>query len=78
MWDNNNIRQDCFWYRPWHDMSATIDQCNFAETAECPCNDDCKWYIANAKVDEIIWSMLQTKQEVIRANNLYSEQDFEF
>ena len=59
MWNKNNIRQDCFWYRPWKDMSATIDQCDLAETAKCPCDDDCKWYITNAKVDEIIWTLQQ-------------------
>lgn len=48
-------------------MSATIDQCDLAEIAKCPCDDDCKWYITNAKADEIIWSMLQIKQ--IEANH---------
>ena len=61
------IRKDCFWYRPWKDMSATIDQCDLAETAKCPCDDDCKWYITNAEANEIIWSTLQNKQ--IEANH---------
>jgi hypothetical protein len=45
-------------------MSATIDQCTLAETAKCPCNDDCKWYITNTEVDEIIRAILKTKTNV--------------
>ena len=28
------IRKDCFWYRPWKDMSATFHQCHLKDTAE--------------------------------------------
>ena len=48
-------------------MSATIDQCDLADTAKCLCDDNCKWYITNGEADEIIWSMLQNKQ--IEANH---------
>lgn len=54
-----NIRTNCFWYRPWNDMSATIDQCDLADTAECPCEEDCKWYISKDRVDELILAILQ-------------------
>lgn len=53
------IRTNCFWYRPWHDMSATIDQCDLADTAECPCTEYCKWYISKDRVDELVWAVLQ-------------------
>ena len=53
------IRTNCFWYRPWNDMSATIDQCDLADTAECPCKEDCKWYISRDMVDKLILAVLQ-------------------
>lgn len=55
------IRTDCFWYRPWHDMSATIDQCDVAPIAECPCDMDCKWYISQASADNLVWEELQLR-----------------
>lgn len=48
------IRRDCFWYRPWKDMGATFDQCNLAETAECPCTENCINFITKEEVDELI------------------------
>lgn len=48
------IRRNCFWYRPWQDMSATIDQCYFYSDGECPCYGDCKMFITKAEADEII------------------------
>ncbi len=53
------IRTDCFWYRPWHDMGARIDQCEVADTAECPCKEDCKWYISKYKADDLVYTILQ-------------------
>ena len=61
------IRKDCFWYRPWKDMSATFNQCELEKPTECPCTKNCEWYISKAKADETIWSMLQNKQ--IEANH---------
>ncbi len=51
---DNMIRRDCFWYRPWKDMGATFDQCNLAETAECPCTENCINFITKKEVDELI------------------------
>lgn len=55
------IRRNCFWYRPWRDMSATIDQCYFYSDGECPCNKDCKWYISKHTVDDLMYTILQTR-----------------
>ena len=55
------IREDCFWYRPWKDMSATFDQCKLEEPTKCPCSEECKRYISKASVDEIIWSRLNLR-----------------
>ena len=48
------IRKECFWYRPWKDMGATIDQCHFHATGECHCCEDCEMFITKKQVDEII------------------------
>ena len=48
------IRRNCFWYRPWRDMSATIDQCYFCYDGECPCREDCEKFIASSQADEIM------------------------
>ena len=48
------IRRNCFWCRPWRDMSATIDQCYFYSEGECPCHEDCEKFITKAEADEII------------------------
>lgn len=53
------IRTDCFWYRPFRDMGARIDQCEVADMAECPCKEDCKWYISKHKADNLIYTILQ-------------------
>lgn len=58
------IRKDCFWYRPWQDMSATFDQCELANTAECLCKEDCKWYISKDKADDLIYAILQLWAEL--------------
>jgi len=55
------IRTDCFWYRPWKDMSATFDQCELEEPTKCPCSEDCKWYISKASADEMIWTSLNLR-----------------
>lgn len=57
---NNKIRKDCFWYRPWKDMSATIDQCDLAETAKCPCDGTCDNFIHKNVVDRLIYKVIQT------------------
>ena len=57
------IRTDCFWYRPWHDMGARIDQCEVAPVAECPCEEDCKWYISKASADNLVWDELQLRAD---------------
>lgn len=48
------IRKDCFWYRPWKDMSATIDQCEFEDTGLCSCTEKCNMYIERKRVDELV------------------------
>ena len=48
------IRRNCFWYRPWQDMSATIDQCYFYSDGECPCHKDCEMFITKSVADEVI------------------------
>ena len=58
------IRTDCFWYRPWKDMGATIDQCYLAITPECLCEEDCKWYISKDKADDLIHVILQLWAEL--------------
>ncbi len=52
------IRRDCFWYRPWKDMSATFDQCELEEPTKCSCSEECKWYISKANADEMVWTSL--------------------
>lgn len=54
-------RTDCFWYRPWYNMGARIDQCEVADTAECecPCEESCKWYISKYKADNLVYTILQ-------------------
>ena len=53
------IKKECFWYRPWKDMGATFDQCEVAPIAECPCKENCKWYISKADAEELVWTALQ-------------------
>ena len=55
------VREDCFWYRPWHDMGAKFDQCDVSPTAECPCSPTCKWYISKASADNLVWDELQLR-----------------
>lgn len=55
------IRTNCFWYRPWKDMGATLDQCELKEPTKCPCSKDCKWYISKASADEIVWTSLNLR-----------------
>ena len=57
------MNKNCFWYTPWKDMAATIDQCYLAETGSCPCIEDCEWYITTAAVKSIIYQMLLEKKE---------------
>ena len=55
------IRRNCFWYRPWRDMSATIDQCYFCYDGECPCREDCEKFIASSQADEIIEQFIDVR-----------------
>lgn len=48
------IRTNCFWYRPWQDMSATIDQCYFYSDGECPCDGYCEMFITSSQADEVM------------------------
>ena len=48
------IRKDCFWYRPWRDMAATIDQCYFHLTGECHCDENCEMFITDKQADEVM------------------------
>ena len=48
------IRKDCYWYRPWKDMSATIDQCYFHKIGECHCCSNCEMHITKKMVDKMI------------------------
>ena len=40
-------------------MRATFDQCEVAPIAECPCKENCKWYISKADAEELVWTALQ-------------------
>ena len=57
------VRKDCFWYRPWQDMGATMPQCEIAPMAECPCEKDCKWYISKINADNLVWEQLQLRED---------------
>lgn len=48
------IRKDCFWYRPWKDMSATFHQCELDEPTVCNCTENCIDFIAKKEADELI------------------------
>ena len=58
------IRRNCFWYRPWRDMSATIDQCYFCYDGECPCREDCEKFIASSQADEIIEQFIDVRLQI--------------
>jgi len=49
-----DVREDCFWYRPWKDMGATFDQCELKEITECPCTENCIDFIMKKEADELI------------------------
>lgn len=56
------IRKDCFWYRPWKDMSATFDQCELDEPTVCNCTENCKYFIGKKEVDELVLTIqMKTK-----------------
>ena len=57
-------RTNCFWYRPWQDMSATMYQCELAETGTCPCETDCSWFISREEVDQIIYTRLDVSNKM--------------
>lgn len=44
------IRKDCFWHieRNGHINTPpyyTYHECHLSEDGDCPCTEDCKWYI---------------------------------
>ena len=49
-----DVREDCFWYRPWDDMGARFDQCELKEITECPCTENCIDFITKKEADELI------------------------
>ena len=53
------IRKDCFWYRPWKDMSATFHQCHLKDIAK-ECDGMCEMFIHNNVVDKLIYKICNT------------------
>ena len=63
---NYMIRKDCFWYRPWKDMSATIDSCYYGGDYICDCCEDCELYISKRQADKIMnWLIHSGIKEVM-------------
>ena len=52
-------RENCFWYREFKDMSATVSQCEIAEPWTCPCKEDCEWFITKAAAEELVLDLQQ-------------------
>lgn len=64
-------RDNCFWYTPWKDMSARIDQCYLAETGECPCDYNCEWFIDSLGARALVFEkLMKDKEERDRRNNM--------
>ena len=53
---NNKIRTDCFWYRPWKDMSATFHQCHLKGIAD-ECDGMCSKFINKDIADKIMYKV---------------------
>ena len=58
------VRRNCFWYRPWRDMSATIDECYFCSVGECPCHEDCERFITKSEADKIVEQFIDVRSQI--------------